>query len=213
MGQTDKAQEVLSAALQAVEVHNKAIHHNIYRDNPSTSSSSSSSSGDGGGDTGRDRDRDGSVSETETVFMPMQYNSNVDATLGRALSLHALLHHRTGRAVMAEGLYRSAIDKLSHRSVAHDQRFQYELAVAEGLYGLLLHKWDRREKEGRKWTNKALERLASIRNGCSGDKDSSRGIDSSNNGQDGDRARSRDNADSSSSSSNEFMLPYFQYPF
>ena len=230
MGLTDKAQEVLSAALQAVEVHNKAVglsvEGGIVGDSGNSSTSTSTSTSSIGGDI---------------TYMPMQHSSQMDATLGRVLSLHALLHHRTGRAVMAEGLYRSAIDKLSHRSVAKDPRFKYELCVAEGLYGLLLHKWDRREKEGVNWTTKALGGIASIRGssscssrsssssdgnnsinnsstGSSGDiNDNSGGSDGSGSDTSSERQQDGDDMGRSSSvnssDSDDFILPYFQYPF
>ena len=82
-----------------------------------------------------------------------------DTKLARSLMLLGRCYHMSGQAVSAEGLYRSAIDKLlnsgSKSSILASNGFAvnasalYEYIRVLSLYRLLLIEWDKREKDAR----------------------------------------------------------------
>lgn len=69
----------------------------------------------------------------------------------------------SSQAVTAEGLFRASLDHLQKNplSAARDCRLRYELAVVRGRQGLLLSKWDKREKEGHTLISSSESALAS----------------------------------------------------
>jgi tetratricopeptide (TPR) repeat protein len=85
-----------------------------------------------------------------------------DYVLGRVLAEMARAHTRSMQAVSAEGLFRSAISKLSGPNASGEPRYALEAASVKMDYGKLLVEWDKREREGQKeieQANKILENL------------------------------------------------------
>lgn len=102
------------------------------------------------------------LSTALTVLTPLSHLPVTQPVLARALKWVAFHHSRASQNVSAEGLYRSALDKLSaatgtttttgHNSMIayaqHDARCQYEAVAARGLYAQVLQHWERREAQG-----------------------------------------------------------------
>eukprot|EP01038_Epipyxis_sp_PR26KG_P007077 gene7077-9661_t len=82
--------------------------------------------------------------------------------LGRALNYAAYSHLLASQAVTSEGLFRSSFEKLKTPFALHDPRFQYEHAISEGSYGLLLCKWDKRERQGLVHVENAASKIESM---------------------------------------------------
>merc|ERR1712146_285360 len=82
-----------------------------------------------------------------------------DTKLARSLMLLGRCYHMSGQAVSAEGLYRSAIDKLldsegkssllASKGIAVNASVLYEYIRVLSLYRLLLIEWDKRDKDAR----------------------------------------------------------------
>ena len=70
------------------------------------------------------------------------------AALGVVLGALAQRHREAQEAVVAEGLFRAALEKLSGPYALHDPGSQAARARALESYGELLGKWERREAEG-----------------------------------------------------------------
>jgi tetratricopeptide (TPR) repeat protein len=91
--------------------------------------------------------------------------------IGRILKWIAYHHARASQNVSAEGLCRSALDKLStsasssptnppsHQAAfaQHDLRYQFEGAIARGLYAQVLGNWERREVQGLQLQKEVLQ--------------------------------------------------------
>jgi hypothetical protein len=82
--------------------------------------------------------------------------------LGRVLALIGREYMRESQAVKAEGLYRSALQKLRSPYTVHDLRYRYEAAVTEGTYGRLLTKWEKREAVGNEYRGKAKAQIEAM---------------------------------------------------
>ena len=67
--------------------------------------------------------------------------------LGRVLAAMGRSYAANLQAVQAEGLFRTALDKLSSPEADHDPRYASERAAVHRAYSALLSKWDRREGE------------------------------------------------------------------
>jgi tetratricopeptide (TPR) repeat protein len=76
--------------------------------------------------------------------------------LGRVLCAVAYANLAASMAVTAEGLFRSALDKLEGPFGASDPRFRLERVLAMGGYSILLSKWERREADGAALLAKAV---------------------------------------------------------
>jgi len=76
--------------------------------------------------------------------------------LGRVLSAVAYANMAASKAVTAEGLFRSALDKLEGPYANADPRFRYEHMAALGGYSLLLSKWEKRERDGTAMLGRAV---------------------------------------------------------
>eukprot|EP00607_Mallomonas_marina_P010975 CAMPEP_0182424236 /NCGR_PEP_ID=MMETSP1167-20130531/10405_1 /TAXON_ID=2988 /ORGANISM="Mallomonas Sp, Strain CCMP3275" /LENGTH=434 /DNA_ID=CAMNT_0024603879 /DNA_START=213 /DNA_END=1517 /DNA_ORIENTATION=+ len=81
---------------------------------------------------------------------------------GRVLGLMGRAHMRSGNAVTAEGLFRSAVDAMKTPYALHDIRYKYELSVIQMAYGGLLSKWDKREVLGERFQKESQELLSSL---------------------------------------------------
>lgn len=102
------------------------------------------------------------LSTALTVLTPLSHLPVTQPVLARALKWVAFHHSRASQNVSAEGLYRSALDKLTattgattttgHNSMIafaqYDARCQYETVAARGLYAQVLQHWERREAQG-----------------------------------------------------------------
>jgi tetratricopeptide (TPR) repeat protein len=103
------------------------------------------------------------LSTALTVLTPLSHLPVTQPVLARVLKWIAFHHSRASQNVSAEGLYRSALDKMTtatgttttttgHNSMLayaqHDARCQYETVVARGLYAQVLQHWERREAQG-----------------------------------------------------------------
>lgn len=77
--------------------------------------------------------------------------------LGRVLSAVAYANMAASKAVTAEGLFRSALDKLEGPYANADPRFRYEHMAALGGYSLLLSKWEKRERDGAAMLGRAVK--------------------------------------------------------
>jgi len=131
-GNLGKKQEYVSAALAAVQV---------YTDRLSSDSSSSSGSSSGSSGSGT-----------------MEHHP----VLGRVLTLAAVTEMQAGRAVAAEGLFRSALGYLESPHALLDPRCQLEGAVALAAYGALLGASDKRKEGGREMQQQARQKLVKL---------------------------------------------------
>lgn len=94
-------------------------------------------------------DRDTSMDQLSSALTCLnQFNGDkrMEPLLGRVLTLTAFNNMANSQAVTAEGLFRSALDYMQGSySTGMDTRYDY--ALAQGGFGILLSKWDKREKE------------------------------------------------------------------
>lgn len=88
---------------------------------------------------------------------PHKANLASHPALGRVLCSIAYINMSAAMAVTAEGLFRSAIDKLEGPYSCNDPRFRYERMIAMGGYSVLLSKWEKREKDGQRLLDKATD--------------------------------------------------------
>jgi hypothetical protein len=83
----------------------------------------------------------------------------VQPLLGKILRQIAVFHMMNTQAIQSEGLFRSALEKLSSPLALHDSRFQFEKALTHGFYGQLLRKWDKRESSGETYQKESLDQI------------------------------------------------------
>lgn len=80
-------------------------------------------------------------------------------TTARILRLIACVNMQGAQAVTAEGLFRSAEEKLVSPFAKNDPRQLFESSLVTGYYGQLLCKWDKREAKGKESLEEATKLL------------------------------------------------------
>lgn len=139
LGRTQEASEKLSSALKAIEVTEKHVHH-----------------------TDVHSVQGNKESQCIAYNHKIVYQQLCVPIVGRLLGLIAQNHLEAGQAVTAEGLFRSALDKLQTPFVIKDIIHCFQRALLLHQYGILQTKWDKREEAGTKMLNQASVLLKTL---------------------------------------------------
>ena len=97
---------------------------------------------------GRPAEASAALSSALRALEPHKAALACHPVLGRVLCAVAYSNMAASMAVTAEGLFRSALDKLQGPHALSDPRYQFERLAALGGYSILLSKWERRERDG-----------------------------------------------------------------
>ena len=93
------------------------------------------------------------VQDADLVKVP----GALEFRLAHALALLAVAYHGMGKAVTAEGLFRTAFDETSNVTNRSDLRHRRIRSLVLRGYGTLLKDWDKRESEAAKYLAAARE--------------------------------------------------------